>query len=238
RASIVGLSCWMNDSNVDAPMRSPAAANTVFGFSARNCWTAPARTAAPAFGGSLRMRPWKSFVPSTWMVIGTSCACAGLPATLVTVPAERARNASPARNVRLPRCVTTLKSSDPERGLLRREGTTAARTSWTPDRALGDSHQPGDGPPRAAAPRARSLPRLPGGALPHQLVQALHLCVVQRRRLAAEPPHDVVNREDGDIGALLTDRKRLDANEHDRRPNRHLEPMLVECGAHDLGLVT
>src|SRR5450756_134209 len=34
RASIVGLSCAMNDSNVDAPIRSPAAANTVFGFSA------------------------------------------------------------------------------------------------------------------------------------------------------------------------------------------------------------
>ena len=31
-ASMVGLSCWMNDSNVEAPIRSPAAANTVFGL--------------------------------------------------------------------------------------------------------------------------------------------------------------------------------------------------------------
>ena len=30
-ASMVGSSCWMNDSNVEAPIRSPAATNTVFG---------------------------------------------------------------------------------------------------------------------------------------------------------------------------------------------------------------
>ena len=45
---MVGLSFWMKDSNVEAPMRSPAAANTVLGFSARNCFTAPGSTAAPA----------------------------------------------------------------------------------------------------------------------------------------------------------------------------------------------
>ena len=31
-ASIVGSSSWMNDVNVEAPIMSPAAANTVFGF--------------------------------------------------------------------------------------------------------------------------------------------------------------------------------------------------------------
>ncbi len=45
---MVGLSFAMNDSNVEAPMRSPAAAKTVFGFAARSCLTAPASTAAPA----------------------------------------------------------------------------------------------------------------------------------------------------------------------------------------------
>ncbi len=61
---MVGLSFWMKDSNVEAPMRSPAAANTVLGFSARNCFTAPESTAAPAsLLVLLRMRPWKSFVP-------------------------------------------------------------------------------------------------------------------------------------------------------------------------------
>ena len=50
RASIVGLSFWMNDSNVEAPIRSPAAANTVSGFWPRSCLTAPASTAAPAVG--------------------------------------------------------------------------------------------------------------------------------------------------------------------------------------------
>ena len=38
----------MKDSNVEAPIRSPAATNTVSGFAARNCLTAPASTAAPA----------------------------------------------------------------------------------------------------------------------------------------------------------------------------------------------
>ena len=36
----------MNEVNVDAPIRSPAAAKTVFGFASRNCFTAPAMTAA------------------------------------------------------------------------------------------------------------------------------------------------------------------------------------------------
>ena len=45
---MVGMSCWMNDSNVEAPIRSPAATNAVFGFSVRSCLTAPDSTAAPA----------------------------------------------------------------------------------------------------------------------------------------------------------------------------------------------
>ena len=45
---MVGSSCWMNDSNVEAPIRSPAATNAVFGFSVRSCFTAPESTAAPA----------------------------------------------------------------------------------------------------------------------------------------------------------------------------------------------
>ena len=44
----VGLSAAMNDSNVDAPMRSPAAPNTVFGYCARSCSTAPEMSAPPS----------------------------------------------------------------------------------------------------------------------------------------------------------------------------------------------
>ena len=52
-ASIVGLSFWMNDSNVEAPTRSPAMAKTVLGFvRVRSSLTAPAIAAAPA--GALR----------------------------------------------------------------------------------------------------------------------------------------------------------------------------------------
>ena len=66
---MVGLSCWMNDSKVEAPIRSPAAANTVFGYCARSWSTAPPSTAAPASMPLAPMRPWKSLMPSTWMVL-------------------------------------------------------------------------------------------------------------------------------------------------------------------------
>ena len=73
---MVGLSSWMKDSKVDAPIRSPAAANTVFGFCWRSCLTAPAITAAPASVpvGLFASRPWKSFVPRicTWTGAGGS----------------------------------------------------------------------------------------------------------------------------------------------------------------------
>ena len=89
RASRVGLSCWMNDSKVDAPIRSPAAANTVFGLAARSCLTAPERIAAPAVTplvvppvpSSLIRRPWKSLVARTWMVTGAACAGADVAMT-------------------------------------------------------------------------------------------------------------------------------------------------------------
>ena len=67
--------CWMNDSNVEAPIRSPAAAKTVFGVRlARSCSTAPASTAAPASApvGLSAIRPWKSLMPRIWTV---SVAC-------------------------------------------------------------------------------------------------------------------------------------------------------------------
>ena len=44
---MVGLSWAMNDSKVDAPIRSPAAAKTVLGLPSRSWSTAPAITAAP-----------------------------------------------------------------------------------------------------------------------------------------------------------------------------------------------
>ncbi len=34
-ASMVGWSCWMNEVNVEAPIRSPAATNVVLGFAVR-----------------------------------------------------------------------------------------------------------------------------------------------------------------------------------------------------------
>jgi hypothetical protein len=66
----------MNDANVEAPIKSPAAANTVLGLLPRSCLTAPARTAAPAVGAvvSFSSRPWKSLVPRIWMslVVGSA----------------------------------------------------------------------------------------------------------------------------------------------------------------------
>ena len=61
---MVGLSCWMNDVKVEAPMLSPAETNRVFGFSAFFASTAPAITAAPASGpeGLASRRPWKSLI--------------------------------------------------------------------------------------------------------------------------------------------------------------------------------
>ena len=82
-ASIVGLSFWMNDSNVEAPIRSPAAANTVLGFSARSSFTAPAIAPAPAAAesGSFAIRPWKSFVPRIWMSVVPDASGALIPMT-------------------------------------------------------------------------------------------------------------------------------------------------------------
>ena len=50
---MVGLSCWMNDVNVEAPMRSPAAAKTVFGFAARTASRRSTSAAAPPDGRRL-----------------------------------------------------------------------------------------------------------------------------------------------------------------------------------------
>ena len=57
---MVGTSFWMNDVNVDAPIMSPAAANTVFGLPARIALTALDRAAMPPDGADCSMRPWKS----------------------------------------------------------------------------------------------------------------------------------------------------------------------------------
>ena len=64
---MVGSSFWMNDSKVEAPIRSPAALNTVEGFSARSCLTAPESTAAPASAPLASSRPWKSLIPRIWI---------------------------------------------------------------------------------------------------------------------------------------------------------------------------
>ena len=69
-ASIVGLSFGMNDSNVDAPIRSPAAANTVSGFSRTqllHCAGHHPSTRRRPTMGSFAIRPWKSFVARIWM---------------------------------------------------------------------------------------------------------------------------------------------------------------------------
>ena len=94
---MVGLSSWMNDSNVDAPIRSPAAANTVSGFSARSCLTAPASTAAPASApvGSLAIRPWKSLVPRIW--ISASVAAVSSP-TISGLWSEAANGLLPSKS--------------------------------------------------------------------------------------------------------------------------------------------
>ena len=61
---MVGSSFWMNDSNVEAPTRSPAAAKSVPVVLLRSSLTAPAIDAAPAAAlpGSSTRRPWKSLV--------------------------------------------------------------------------------------------------------------------------------------------------------------------------------
>ena len=90
---MVGLSSLMNDSNVVAPIRSPAAAKIVLGFWARSASTAPAYLAAPGMSRSGRSRPWKSLVPITWMSTG-SAAWAGdvlvRPRVEATRPSPRA----------------------------------------------------------------------------------------------------------------------------------------------------
>src|SRR5690349_137630 len=88
---MVGLSFWMNDSNVVAPIRSPAAAKSVLGFSERNRSTAPAYLAAPGMSVPDRSRPWKSLVPMIWMSTGSAAWAAG---ALIRV-ADVATSASP-----------------------------------------------------------------------------------------------------------------------------------------------
>ena len=80
---MVGLSFWMKEANVEAPIRSPAAANTVSGLSARSCLTAPASTAAPASApvGLFSIRPWKSLVPRIWIVRGGGATVVSIPTT-------------------------------------------------------------------------------------------------------------------------------------------------------------
>ena len=103
--SMVGLSCAMKESNVVAPIRSPAAAKIVFGLSARSASTAPAYFAAPGMSRSGWSRPWKSLVPMIWMSTG-SAALAGVVISVVDV----ATSASPAVAVRarMPRRVRVL----------------------------------------------------------------------------------------------------------------------------------
>ena len=62
---------------------SPAAANTVLGFVASSCLTAPAMTEAISIGSGLLVpegrsarRPWKSLVARIWT--STVAACAGV----------------------------------------------------------------------------------------------------------------------------------------------------------------
>ena len=80
---MVGLSLAMKDSNVDAPIRSPAAAKTRSSSSARRVLTAPASEAAPAAAlpGSSRIRPWKSLVARTWTV--STSASGTIPPELI-----------------------------------------------------------------------------------------------------------------------------------------------------------
>ncbi len=72
---MVGSSSWTNDSNVEAPIRSPAAAKIVLpaGASARSSSTAVANGAAPAaLPPSGSSRPWKSLVLRTWIFFGVT----------------------------------------------------------------------------------------------------------------------------------------------------------------------
>ena len=111
----------MKDSNVDAPIRSPAALNTVFGYCVRSCFTAPDISAPPSVAacasqliaglrGFTSSRPWKSLVPSTWMVTGAPWACV-VPATAATLAAVTAASATPAIQVLL--CVPTESLRSP-----------------------------------------------------------------------------------------------------------------------------
>ncbi len=85
RASMVGLSFWMNDSNVEAPMRSPAAAKTVFGFS-----RAQLLDRAREDGAHRPRRWWRCagcgrgsrWSPRIWMSVGAAWA-AGAAMTLM-----------------------------------------------------------------------------------------------------------------------------------------------------------
>ena len=97
----------MNDSNVDAPIRSPAAANTVLGCSVRSWSTAPASTAAPASVLFAEIRPWKSLIPrictsvgpaGAAMVIGTS---ASVPVVTPVTVSTCSPAGSPAGNTKL-----------------------------------------------------------------------------------------------------------------------------------------
>ncbi len=99
---MVGLSSWMKDSKVDAPIRSPAAANTVFGFCARSCLTAPAITAAPASALELLVsRPWKSFVPRICTSTGAGGPSARSIPTISGSWSDAANGTVPSKN-----CVT------------------------------------------------------------------------------------------------------------------------------------
>ena len=76
KMSIVGLSS-MNDSNVVAPIRSPAAAKIVFGFLRTELVDrAGVLRAAPGMSRSSSSRPWKSLVPMIWMSTGAPGAAA------------------------------------------------------------------------------------------------------------------------------------------------------------------
>ena len=84
---MVGWSFWMNDVNVEAPIRSPAATNAVFGFAARYWFTTPPSTAAPPDGAIASSRPWKSLMLTRSMVTGT--AAEFTPSTIGSWSLER-----------------------------------------------------------------------------------------------------------------------------------------------------
>ena len=88
-ASIVGLSFWMKDVNVEAPIMSPAAAKTVFGFSARICLTALESAAMPPDGAACSMRPWKSFTVTRSMSTVPGTPSLPTPTTIGSWSLER-----------------------------------------------------------------------------------------------------------------------------------------------------